>query len=266
LNCPVIVSTDSHRDLIVDQFTRQAAVFSTAKPIADEAALRLLLEFSGAQPHDTVLDVGCGGGLVVCAFARVVAQATGIDLTPTMLTRARMLAQQQGLSNVKLDQGEVTRLPYAQGAFTIVLSRFTFHHFLDPLAVLKEMVRVCAPGGTVMVIDVQASADPIQADEFNRMEKLRDPSHVAAMPLSQLQQLFAAAGLPAPRVTEYELRDELENLLARSFPNPGDADRIRAIFAASVEDNRLGIPIRREDDHLYYAYPVSVLAARRPPI
>jgi hypothetical protein len=114
-----------------------------------------------------------------------------------------------------------------------------------------------------MVIDTQASATPAKADAFNEMEKLRDPSHVRAMPLAELQQLFADAGLPTARVTAYELRDELENLLGRSFPNPGDADKIRSLFSASVEDDRLGIPVRREDDRLLYAYPVSVLAARR---
>ena len=68
-----MVTRNPHRDLILDQFTRQATPFSTAKTISDEAALRLLLDFSGAGPRDTVLDVACGGGLVVCAFARVVA-------------------------------------------------------------------------------------------------------------------------------------------------------------------------------------------------
>jgi len=258
-----MVSRNPHRDLILDQFTRQATPFSTAKTISDEAALRLLLDFSGAGPRDTVLDVACGGGLVVCAFARVAAHVTGIDVTPAMLSRARSLAEDRGLPNVTLDEADVTALPYADASFSIVLSRFTFHHFLEPLRVLKEMVRVCAPGGMVMVIDVQASADPAKADEFNRMETLRDPSHVRAMPLAELQQLFAASGLPSPRVTAYELRDELENLLGRSFPNPGDTDKIRAMFAASIEDGRLGIAIRREDQRVLYAYPVSVLAARR---
>jgi ubiquinone/menaquinone biosynthesis C-methylase UbiE len=257
------VTTDSHRALILDQFTRQAMPFSTAKTIADQAALRLLVDFSGAGPQDTVLDVACGGGVVLCAFAPSVAHVTGIDVTPAMLSRARALAQERNLDNVAFDKGDVTRLPYADGAFSIVLSRFTFHHFLQPLAVLKEMVRVCTPGGTVMVIDTQASANATKADAFNHMEKLRDPSHVRAMPLAELQQLYAEAGLPSPRVTAYELRDELENLLARSFPNPGDADKIRALFCASIEDDRLGIPVRREDNRLLYAYPVSVLAARR---
>jgi len=180
-----------------------------------------------------------------------------------MLERARALAAERNLGNVTFDEGDVLTLPYADGTFSIVLSRFTFHHFLEPLAVLKEMVRVCAAGGMVMVIDVQASSDPAKADEFNRMERLRDPSHVRAMPLTELQQLFALAGLPAPRVTAYELRDELENLLARSFPNPGDEQQIRELFAASTHDDRLGIPVQREDNRIHYAYPVSVLAARR---
>ena len=52
----------SHQDLIVDQFTRQALAFSTAKTIANEEALQLLLDITDAGPDDTVLDVACGGG------------------------------------------------------------------------------------------------------------------------------------------------------------------------------------------------------------
>lgn len=255
----------THKELIVDQFSRQAVPFSTAKTIADRSALQLLVEFSAAAAQDTVLDVACGGGNVVCAFAPVVRHATGIDVTPAMLERAKSVAREQSLSNVSWDQGDVTSLPYPDGAFTIVVTRFSFHHFPDPLAVLGEMKRVCASGGRILVADMHASADPAQAAEFNRMERLRDPSHVRALPLLELEALFPAAGLPRARVAFYELRDELENLLARSFPNPGDDDRIRNIFASSANDNRLGIPIRIDDGgRIHYAYPVAVLATDRP--
>ena len=257
------MSKPAHDELIVDQFTRQAVPFSTARTIADEKALQLLVELSSAGPSDTVLDVACGGGLVVCAFARHVRQATGIDVTPAMLERARDLARQQGLSNVTWDLGSALPLPYPDGTFTIVVSRFAFHHFPDPQAVLAEMVRVCAPGGRVLVCDVQASADPDKAAEFNRMEILRDPSHVRAMPESELRELFRAVGLPEPRAAHYELRDELENLLRRSFPNPGDDEKIRAIFRASADDDRLGIPISMRGAEVRYAYPVLVLCSDR---
>jgi SAM-dependent methyltransferase len=258
------VSSPSHRDLILDQFSLQAVPFSTAPGIKDEQALRLIVEFTGAGPEDTALDVACGGGIVVCALAKVVKHATGIDLTPAMIDRARALAAEQSLTNVSWKLGDVLPLPFPDGAFSLVTSRFAFHHFLEPATVLSEMTRVCAPGGRVAVIDSEASPDPAKAAEFNRMEKLRDPSHVRAMPLAELKGLFAPSGLPAPRVTSYRLEGELESLLGRSFPLPGDADKIRGIFAASLGDDRLGIPMSRDGDRIRYAYPVAVLVAGKP--
>src|SRR5262245_30029322 len=91
-----LMSTESHRDQILDQFTRQAVPFSTAPGVKDEQALRLVIEFSEAGPEDTVLDVACGPGILACAFARVVRHVTGIDLTPAMLDRAGALAAEKG--------------------------------------------------------------------------------------------------------------------------------------------------------------------------
>ena len=250
-----------HRDAILDQFTRQAVPFSTAPGIKDEAALRLIVEFSGAGPEDTVLDVACGGGLVVCAFARVARHVTGIDITPAMLERARSLAREQGLSNVSWKQGDVLPLPYPDGSFSIVTSRFAFHHFLEPGTVLREMTRVCAPGGTAVVVD--SAPAPDKAAEFNRLEKLRDPSHVRAMPLAELKTLFRQAGLPEPRVTSYRLESDLDSLLARSFPRPEDVPEIRRIFAQAVDDDRPDIHARRDGERILYGYPVAVLAATR---
>src|SRR6266568_4900449 len=87
----------AHSDLIRDQFTRQATPFSTAAPIADAGALTMIVEAAEAGPDDSVLDVACGGGIVVCAFAPRVKHATGIDMTAAMLDRARHLAAEKGI-------------------------------------------------------------------------------------------------------------------------------------------------------------------------
>ncbi len=155
-----MTTAPQHRDLILDQFTRQAVPFSTSPHIRDEAALRLIVEWSGAGPGDIVLDVACGAGHVVCAFARTVRHATGIDLTPAMLERARALQEEQGLTNVSWKLGDALPLPVAEAAFTLVTARYAFHHFPDPAAALAEMARVCAPGGTVMVVDTEARPIP----------------------------------------------------------------------------------------------------------
>src|SRR5436309_13095441 len=117
----------THKDSILDQFTRQAVPFSTAPSIKDEAALRLIVEFSGAGPTDTVLDVACGGGLVVCAFARTVRHATRIDLTPAMLEQARKNQPAQSLPNITWKQGDVLPLPSPDAAITTATSRARFH-------------------------------------------------------------------------------------------------------------------------------------------
>jgi SAM-dependent methyltransferase len=223
-----------HEARILDQFTRQTVPFSTAPAIRNPEALNRIVQIANAGAEDTVLDVACGPGLLVCAFAQVVRHATGIDFTPAMLDQARALAHQQGLINVTWRHGDVLPLPFEDGQFSIVTARFAFHHFLDPLAVLKEMRRVCRPGGHIVVADSAPAAD--KADAFNAMERLRDPSHVRAMPVEELCGLFAHAGLGEPRLEMYRLEGELEGLLERSFPNEGDADRVPQVFRGFDRD------------------------------
>ena len=248
-----------HRELILHQFTRQAVPFASAPAIRNREALNRIVEISGAGPEDSVLDVACGPGLLVCAFARVVRHATGIDLTPAMLEQARELEKQRVLSNVTWELGDVLPLPFDDGSFSIVSARFAFHHFLDPLAVLKEMRRVCKMGGRIVVADSAPARS--KADAFNAMERLRDPSHTRALPVEELRELFASAGLAEPRVETYRLEGELEDLLGRSFPNAGDADRIRAIFESSLADDALDMATRRANGKIYYGFPVAILAA-----
>ena len=254
----------SHTQTIIDQFTKQAVPFATAPSIRDEQALRLLVEFTGTGPADSVLDVACGPGLVVTAFARVASRATGIDVTPAMIERARDHQRACGLDNVDWRIGDILPLPYPDGAFSVVVCRFAFHHFPDPLAVLREMARVAAPSGKVVVADVTASPDPVRAAAFNAMEKLRDPSHARALPLVELRQLFADAGLAAPRETFYDLPSDLDGLLARSFPAPADVPVIRAMIEGSVPDDGLGMKTQRVDGQIRMVYPIAILVSDLP--
>src|SRR6185503_15657115 len=118
----------SHTKIVVDQFTRQATPFASAAAMRDADALRLLVEFSRAGADDTVLDVACGPGLVVGALAKVVRHASGIDLTPAMIDKAREHAAALALHNVDWHVGNVRALPFPDGSFSLVVSRFAFHH------------------------------------------------------------------------------------------------------------------------------------------
>lgn len=189
---------------------------------------------------------------------------TGLDLTPAMIEQAQARQRAKGLTNLTWLVGDAVPLPFPDAAFSVVVTRYSFHHFLDPQAVLAEMVRVCQPGGRVAVIDVFTSS-PEQAAAYNRVEKLRDPSHVRALSLEELSGLCLDAGLRHVKTAFFKLGVELEALLAASFPNPGDADRIRQTFADDLGVNRLGLGAARTDGAIHFAFPIVVLVGHTRP-
>ncbi len=252
----------AHREVILDQFTRQASPFANAAAIRNEEALNKIVAMAGAGPLDTVLDVACGPGLLACAFAKVARHVTGIDVTPAMLEQARAEQRKSSLQNLTWHLGDVPPLPFADGSFSIVTARFALHHLLDPLAVLKEMRRVCRPGGRIAIADSAPSRE--KAAAFNDMEQLRDPSHVRAMTVEELRGLLVSAGFTELREEFYRLEGELEGLLERSFPKPGDADRIRKTFEESLADDALDMATHSQDGKIYFSFPVAILAAENP--
>lgn len=256
------MSANQHAEEILDQFTRQAAQFAQSATARNEDLLCTTLRMAEPQPHDSMLDVASGPGMLACAFAPHVRHATGIDLTPAMLDQARAAQHKQGLANLSWDCGDVTALPYPDGSFDIVTCRYAFHHFPDPLAVLKEMRRVCAPGGRVVVIDSAPSAE--KAAAFNAMEKLRDPSHTRALPPEELTALYRNAGLPAPRIAHFRLALDLPSFLARSYPRPGDELRLKALFESALKEDTLDLQPRRIDGQIHFFVPTAILAARIP--
>jgi ubiquinone/menaquinone biosynthesis C-methylase UbiE len=254
--------TEKHRQLILDQFTRQAVPFAQMPAHSHEEGCQLLIDLLQIGPEDTVLDVACGPGLVACSLAEVARQVTGIDLTPAMIEQALARQQALGLTNLSWLIADAIPLPFPDGAFSVVVTRYSFHHFLDPQAVLAEMVRVCVSGGRVAVIDVFTSSSE-QAQAYNRVEKLRDPSHVRALALEELAGLFHDTGLQDVRTRFYKLEVPLEELLARSFPNPGDADRIRQIFADDIGVDRLGVGAHRREGAIHFAFPIVLVAGQK---
>jgi ubiquinone/menaquinone biosynthesis C-methylase UbiE/8-oxo-dGTP pyrophosphatase MutT (NUDIX family) len=260
-SCTLTDDAEEHQRLIVDQFTKQAVPFSQMSDHSPE----LILAAAGVRPTDTVLDVACGPGAIACAFAQVAHHVTGIDLTPAMIERAKALQQSLDLANLTWRIGHVLPLPFPDAAFSLIFTRYSFHHFLDPKAVLSEMVRGCSPGGQVVVADVFTSS-PEQAKAFNRMEKLRDPSHVRALSLDELTGLLIEAGLHNVRRQFYKHEFGLEAVLKGSFPNPGDADRVRQLFEADLGVDRLGLAAHRRYGDIYFSYPIVILVGDKPPV
>lgn len=253
---------DEQRRLIVEQFTKQAVPFSEMPHHNDQDTNRLVIETAGIGPKDTVLDVACGPGLITCAIARIARHVIGIDITPAMIQEARKRQQATGLANLDWHIGDVSSLPFAAWSFSAVISRYSFHHLLEPQAVLAEMVRVCRSYGKVAVVDVFMST-PEQAEAFDRMERLRDSSHTRALLLSELTGMFHDAGLNEIKTAFYKLDVELERLLKASCTKPDDAEKVRGIFEDDLGVNRLGVGANRQDDGIHFAFPIVILVGKK---
>src|SRR5262249_61203726 len=102
------------------------------------------------------------------------------------------------------------------------------------------------------------------ASASKRIEAFRGPLQVRALPSEAPLGRYRAVGFRKPPVTWYRLESDMESLTKRSFPNPGDDEKIREMFRASLVDgDSLGIQVRRDGDLLNYGFPVAVLVAAR---
>jgi SAM-dependent methyltransferase len=249
---------------ILDQFTRQAEPFAQRHGYRSDPLLDLMAECAAASPEDSVLDVACGPGIISCHFARRARHVTGVDVVPAMLERAQRYQAEQQMKNLTWQLASSTDLPFAGDTFDCVVTRFSFHHFLNPIAALREMKRVAKPGGTILVCDV--APRPEAQSTFNHWEILRDPSHTRALTEAEFEALGNEAGLELHRTAKSTLDRDLEGLLSGSFPNPGDADRIRALFETDTlaGTDMLGVAARKEEGAIQLTYPVVVFAWRKP--
>jgi len=246
-----------HQEKIVQQFSQQAKGYTSIAAHRD--ALGQLVQIAEVKEDDTVLDVACGSGNVACEFAKHVSHVTGIDITEGMLEEARAQQDSLGLDNISWDKGDVLPLPYKNDRFSIVISRFGFHHFLSPEEVTKEMLRVCKTGGRVMIVDVSLPEEKLEA--YNKMEKLRDPSHSAALSQNQFEQLINLAGLNDIKRFRYRMKIGLDQQLRASFPT--DRDKLKEIIIQDVGLDQLGISATKEGDEVYLHYPIHIYCGRK---
>jgi ubiquinone/menaquinone biosynthesis C-methylase UbiE len=254
-------SAQEHNRLVVEQFTHQAKPFAEDPIHFVEESLRSLVKLSGVTASDEALDVACGTGIVSCALAKAARAVTGIDLVPAMLDEARKLQQREGLTNVRWELGDVAKLPFEENSFDAVVTRYTFHHFSEPVKVIEEMARVCRPGKCVVVADV--TPDASKRARFDEMEKLRDASHNSALTLDELKALGTGVGLRFEKNDYYDLDTAVESLLAASHSAPPEQAKVREMIRKDLATDRIGVKAYSEDGELRFRFPVSIVVWRK---
>jgi SAM-dependent methyltransferase len=123
------------------------AVFAPLEAVTTMPAAELV-RHARVLPQQSVLDVGCGTGVVALTAARLGARVHGLDLAPALIEHAKKNA---ALAGVEIDfrEGDAEALPYGNASFDVVLSQFGHMFAPRPEVAIAEMLRVLKPGGTI---------------------------------------------------------------------------------------------------------------------
>lgn len=143
------VYTHGHHESVLRSHTWRTA--------ANSAAYLLPLLRAGQR----VLDVGCGPGTITADLAELVGpggHVTGVDFAAGVLDQARETAARRGLENVTFAPADVHALAFPDDSFDVVHAHQVLQHVGDPVAALREMRRVCRPGGVVAARDSDYAA------------------------------------------------------------------------------------------------------------
>ena len=112
-------------------------------------------------------------------------------------TRPRVWPRERGLSNVWFKRGRAEALPFPDGSFDVVTSRFCAHHYADAARATREAARVLRRGGQLLLVDSYSPEDGVQDTFLNAIEVLRDPRTCATTACRSGARMFADAGSAA---------------------------------------------------------------------
>jgi len=176
------------------------------------------------KPGETVVDLGSGGGFDCFLAAKQVGetgQIIGVDMTPAMISKARMNVEKMGTSNVEFRLGEIEHLPVADNSANIIMSNCVINLSPDKIKVYREAFRILKPGGRLAISDIVATA-PLP-EEVQKNLALLSACVGGAATLDDTVKMLEQVGFQDIKITP---KDESRKLISQWAPgeskNAGD--------------------------------------------
>jgi len=198
----------------VSTWSERAEAYRESETHRAGADLDLLVEWCEPAEGVKALDVATGGGHVARRLRELGAEVVTLDPSPGM--QADVLAPAE-------------HIPFADGAFDVVVTRIAPHHFEDIRAAIGELERV---SNRLVVIE-----DTLYSSErHEQAEKLRDPTHVRNYTEDEWRDFLTEVGLEVEQVECFEKEHPLEDWLARTGCEGTEAERVRKLLADRMND------------------------------
>jgi SAM-dependent methyltransferase len=198
-----------------DVWSSRANAYSQSPAHAGGQDLDLVVEWAEPGPGVKALDVATGGGHVARRLREAGADVVSADRAPGMNPDVLCPAED---------------LPFENESFDVVTVRIAPHHFEDVQAAVREMARVSRD--RVVIQDTL-----FESEELERIYSLRDPSHVRCYSEDEWRDFLRRAELRIEAVQIFEKRRPFEAWVECTAVPPEDADELRALLAARLDEN-----------------------------
>ncbi len=159
------------------------------------------------------------------------------------------------------------------------VTRFTFHHLINPKHALEEMIRVVKPNGKIVVVD--ATPNKLNQNKYNEYEKLRDPSHTIALTSDELialgiYLLFSLllthsltycrthlgnnnSSITRIQTIDFKLKYDAESLIERAFPEVITQKELLELLMNDIGTNKIGFSPMLENNKLKIFFPITAV-------
>jgi ubiquinone/menaquinone biosynthesis C-methylase UbiE len=165
------------KSLVQEQFGKNAEKYVESESHAKATDLSEMIDWLTPDPSWIALDIATGGGHVTKALSPHVRWVFSTDLTCEMLETAKKHLDPTS-QNVWYVLADSKALPFLNESFDVIVCRIAAHHFPSPDQFISEVNRVLKPGGKFLLIDNVSPEDHLLDVFINKLEKLRDKSHV----------------------------------------------------------------------------------------
>jgi ubiquinone/menaquinone biosynthesis C-methylase UbiE len=247
------------KESAIRQFGSRAEAYSKGNIFVDGVYLSEIVKRSGVTKNHRVLDVATGAGFLALEFAKNARAVIGCDLTRNMLMKAIEKQEISGLDNTGFLLSDVESLPFPDKSFDIISCRFAFHHFPDPRKALTEMKRVCKK--RMVIVDGVSSEERDKSLFHNRIEKLRDPSHVRIYALSEMKNMVEDTGVVISGLTHRDIPQGFGDWMNRAGTDEKQAKVIEGLMRQSMNDDSTGLRVKLENGRLGFTYDTVILIA-----
>lgn len=229
-------------------FSKHAQKYIDSKTHAKGADLPLLLEWANPQPDWTALDIATGGGHVAKLLSSYVKRIFATDLTKQMLENTAN--HLRDLANIDYVIADAENLPFIDNQFDLITCRIAPHHFPNPDLFIKEVYRTLKKGGIFCFIDNVAPDHQPLHSFMNTFEKLRDPSHVKALSISEWKNLLSNTSFSILKEKTGKKDFLYEDWLKRTVESEAVANQVTSFFKNADDEMKKYFHIKQKDRNI----------------